>query len=53
MNNLNKIINLLEEAKLYDKKANECRNNAMKLLYNIKETYTTNSNLSELKLLKL
>jgi hypothetical protein len=53
MNNLNKIINLLEEAKLYDKKANDCRNNAMKLLYNVKETYTTNSNLPELKLLKL
>ena len=48
MNNLNKIINLLEEAKLYDKKANDCRNNAMNLLYNIKETYT--ANLHELKL---
>ena len=53
INNLNKIISLFEEAKEHDKKANECRSNAMKLLYTIKETFDKNTIASELKLLKL
>ena len=52
-NNLNKIISLFEEAKEYDKKANECRSNAMKLLYTIKEKFDKNTIVSEFKLLKL
>jgi hypothetical protein len=53
MNNLNKIISLLEEAKEYDKKANDCRNIAMQMLYNVQEMFNTNANLPDLKLLKL
>jgi hypothetical protein len=53
MNNLNKIISLLEEAKEYDKKANDCRNRAMEMLYNVQEMFNTTAILPDLKLLKL
>lgn len=53
INNLNKIISLFEEAKEYDRKANECRSNAMKLLYTVKETYDKTPVIPEFKLLKL
>ena len=54
INNINKVISLFEESKEYDRKANECRNNAVKLLHIIKETYDkTSSVIPELKLLKL